>query len=109
MSVMRPRSERRRRAVAIAVIPLVALSLAACNTITGKTESTVPPIPSLTSAAPTPPPPPPTTGPPPLPTPSDTPPPATQPQVPTTVAVTTTTEPIALQELVLTGDGLGSA
>ena len=32
-----------------------------------------------------------------------------RPQIPTTVAVTTTTEPIALQELILTGDGLGSA
>jgi hypothetical protein len=35
--------------------------------------------------------------------------PTTQPLLPTTSAVTTTTEPIALQELILTGDGLGSA
>jgi hypothetical protein len=35
--------------------------------------------------------------------------PAPQSSAPTTVAVTTTTEPIALQELILTGEGLGSA
>lgn len=35
--------------------------------------------------------------------------PVTQATAPTTVAPTTTTEPIALQELILTGDGLGSA
>src|SRR3954451_5267505 len=109
MSVMRPGSERSRRAGAIAAIPLVPLSLAACNTITGKTESTVPPIPSLTFDVTTTTTPPTTIGIAPRSTASDSTAPATQPQVPTTVAVTTTTEPIALQELVLTGDGLGSA
>ena len=109
MSVMGPHSERRRRAIALVVIPLIALALTACNVITGKTEATVPPIPSLTFEVTT------TTIPPttiaiaPRATAADTTAPTTQAQVPTTVAVTTTTEPIALQELILTGDGLGSA
>ena len=109
MSVMGPRSERRRRALALMVIPLTAVALSACNVITGKTEATVPPIPSLTFEVTT------TTIPPttiaiaPRSTAGETTAPTTQPQVPTTVAVTTTTEAIALQELILTGDGLGSA
>ena len=109
MSVMGLRSERRRPAFAIGAIPLVAVSLAACSVITGKTDATVAPIPSLTFDVTT------TTTPAttiaiaPRATSGETTGPATQPQVPTTVGVTTTTEPIALQELILTGDGLGSA
>src|SRR6187402_3607764 len=99
MSVMGPRSERRRRVVALVAIPLSAVAIASCSAITGKTESTAPPIPSLTFDVTT------TTTPPttiaiaPRATASETSAPTTQPQIPTTVAVTTTTEPIALQEL----------
>lgn len=109
MSVIGPRSERRRRAIAPVAVLSSALTLAACNTLTGHTESTTPPIPSLTFDITT------TTTPPttiaiaPRATVSQTTAPTTQAPVPTTVAVTTTTEPIALQELILTGDGLGSA
>lgn len=108
MSVMRPRSERRRRAVAATTAVLAAASLAGCN-ITGESDSTTAPIPSLTFDVTT------TTTPPstiaiaPRVTGSETSAPTTQAPIPTTIAVTTTTEPIALQELILTGDGLGSA
>jgi hypothetical protein len=109
MSVMGHRSERRRRALAAMAVPIALASLASCSAITGKTEATTPPIPSLTFDVTT------TTTPPstiairPRTTASETTAPITQSPVPTTIAVTTTTEPIALQELVLTGDGLGSA
>jgi hypothetical protein len=108
MSVMGPRSERRRRAVAGAAVVLALTSLTACSAITGESDPTAAPIPSLTFDVTT------TTTPPttiaigPRPT-SETTAPTTQPPVPTTVAVTTTTEPIALQELILTGEGIGSA
>jgi hypothetical protein len=107
MSVMGPRSERRRRALAAGV--LAWSSLAACSAITGESDATTPPIPSLTFDVTT------TTTPPttiaiaPRATGSETSAPTTQPPIPTTIAVSTTTEPIALQELILTGDGLGSA
>jgi hypothetical protein len=109
MSVMGPRSERRRRAIALVAIPLTAVALASCNAITGKTDASVAPIPSLTFDVTT------TTTPPttiaiaPPGEATETSAPTSQAQVPTTLAVTTTTEPIALQELILTGDGLGSA
>ena len=110
MSVMGPRSERRRRPTAIVAIPLGAVALAACSMITGKSEETVPSIPSLTFDVTTTSTPPTTIGiAPPTTTGETATVTTTQPQVPTTVAVTTTTEPIALQELILTGDGLGSA
>src|SRR5918994_3145098 len=108
MSVMGPRSERRPRAIAAAAGLLACTSLAACN-LTGQSESTTPPIPSLTFDVTT------TTTPPstiaiaPRATGAETSAPTTQPPIPVTIAVTTTTEPIALQELILTGDGLGSA
>jgi hypothetical protein len=87
---------------------LACTSLAACS-LTGESESTTPPSPSLTFDVTT------TTAPPstiviaPRTTGSETSAPTTQPVMPTTIAVTTTTEPIALQELILTCDGLGSA
>ena len=108
MSVIDPRSARRRRPIAAASVALAFASLAACS-LTRESESTTPPIPSLTFDVTT------TTTPPstiaiaPRATGSDTSAPTTQPLIPTTVAVSTTTEPIALQELILTGDGLGSA
>jgi hypothetical protein len=108
MSVMGPSSERRRRAGTAAACVLACASLAACS-LTGESESSTPPIPSLTFDVTT------TTTPPstiaiaPRGDASETTAPATQPVIPTTVAVTTTTEPIALQELILTGDGIGSA
>jgi hypothetical protein len=107
MSVMAS-SERRRRACASIAGLLACVSLAACS-LAGESESSTPPIPSLTFDVTT------TTTPPstiaiaPRSDTSDTTAPATQPVIPTTVAVTTTTEPIALQELILTGDGIGSA
>ena len=106
---MGPRCERLRLARAATAFVLAAAPLAACSTLTGETESTAPPIPSLTFDVTT------TTTPPstvaiaPRATGSETTAPTTQPPIPTTVAVSTTTEPIALQELILTGDGLGSA
>jgi hypothetical protein len=108
MSVMGPRSACRRRAIAVAALVLVSATLAACS-LTGGSTSTTPPIPSLTFDVTT------STTPPttlviaPRATVSESSAQTTQPPIPTTVAVTTTTEPIALQELVLTGDGLGSA
>jgi hypothetical protein len=110
MSVMGPRSDYPwRGAIAAVAVGLSATLLAACDTLTGKTESTTPPIPSLTFDVTT------TTTPPstiaigPRTTGSESTAPSTQAPLPTTIAVTTTTEPIALQELILTGDGLGSA
>jgi hypothetical protein len=109
MSVMRPRSERRRRAIAAAAAVVAGASLAGCSTLTGESDSTTPPIPSLTFDVTT------TTTPPstiaiaPRVTGSEPSAPTTQAPIPTTIAVTTTTEAIALQELILTGDGLGSA
>jgi hypothetical protein len=94
--------------ITAAVGLLACTSLAACS-LTGESESTTPPIPSLTFDVTT------TTAPPstiataPRVTGSETSAPTTQPPIPITVAVTTTTEPIALQELILTGDALGSA
>jgi hypothetical protein len=108
MSVMGLRSERRPRAIAGTVGLLACMSLAACS-LAGQSESTTPPIPSLTFDVTT------TTTPPstiaiaPRATGSETSAPTTQPTIPITIAVTTTTEAIALQELILTGDGLGSA
>jgi hypothetical protein len=105
-----PITHRRRRVAAIAALTLVA-GVSACSsddesgsstvaepttTVLGATSSSVP----QSTAAPT------TLAPSTLapvtdPTPEST--------TSTTVAVTTTTEPIALQELILTGEGLGSA
>jgi hypothetical protein len=109
MSVMGPRSTRRPRAIAAAAFALAFAPLTGCSGLTGESESTTPPIPSLTfdvtptTIAPT------TIAIGPRPTATETSSPATQAPIPTTVGVTTTTEPIALQELILTGDGLGSA
>src|SRR5262245_24961395 len=102
---------RRRLIAALASLAAIA-GLAACSTITGDGADPTAPVPSLTfdvtttvaapststTLAPT------STSLAPASTVE-----ATQPPVPTTIAVTTTTEPIALQELILTGDGLGSA
>jgi hypothetical protein len=98
---------RRARLGALALVGLAS----SCSAITGDSGPQTVPSPSLTFDVTT-------TRVPPTTTPestisttpaTETPAPTTQPVLPTTSAVTTTTEPIALQELILTGDGLGSA
>ena len=97
-----------------AVVSLAGVALiASCSTITGDSGPQTVPTPSLTFDVTTTLTPPTTTQAPrsdaPATQASEIRAPTTQPVLPTTSAVTTTTEPLALQELILTGDGLGSA
>jgi hypothetical protein len=107
-----PPSHRRRTAAAIAAVTFVAL-VAGCSSDEDSGSSTVPePSTTVASATASSSSVSPTTAPASTRAPSTNP-PATdtvpESSAPTTVAVTTTTEPIALQELILTGEGLGSA